>query len=73
MMNSTDTQHEILVKLHNIMARYSGYPLELELLITLASIHPSLVRTSNCANKFSVQKSCWNLRRSSLILKKVPR
>ncbi|OMO75927.1 SNF2-related protein [Corchorus olitorius] len=52
MMNSTDIQHETLVKLHNIMAGYSGYPLELELLITLASIHPSLVRTSNCVNKF---------------------
>lgn len=52
MMNSTDIQHEVLVKLHNIMAGYTGYPLELELLITLASIHPSLVRTSNCANKF---------------------
>ncbi|XVF24188.1 hypothetical protein REPUB_Repub13aG0106000 [Reevesia pubescens] len=52
MMNSTDIQHEILVKLHNIMAGYSGYPLELELLITLASIHPSLVRTSNCVYKF---------------------
>ncbi|XP_022764961.1 SNF2 domain-containing protein CLASSY 2-like isoform X2 [Durio zibethinus] len=52
MMNSTDIQHEILVKLHNIMAGYSGYPLELELLITLASIHPSLVMTSNCVTKF---------------------
>ncbi|GMI72618.1 chromatin remodeling 42, CLASSY2 [Hibiscus trionum] len=52
MMNSTDIQHEILVKLHKIMSTYTGYPLELELLITLASIHPSLVRTSNCSAKF---------------------
>ncbi|GMJ14484.1 chromatin remodeling 42, CLASSY2 [Hibiscus trionum] len=52
MMNSTDIQHEILVKLHRIMSTYTGYPLELELLITLASIHPSLVRTSNCSAKF---------------------
>ncbi|XP_058007817.1 SNF2 domain-containing protein CLASSY 1 isoform X1 [Hevea brasiliensis] len=52
LMNSTDIQHEILVKLHRIMAAYPGYPLELELLITLASIHPWLVKTSNCVNKF---------------------
>ncbi|EEF41502.1 ATP-dependent helicase, putative [Ricinus communis] len=52
LMNSTDIQHEILVKLHKIMSTYHGYPLELELLITLASIHPWLVKTSNCVNKF---------------------
>ncbi|GLT78895.1 hypothetical protein SLA2020_504130 [Shorea laevis] len=52
MMNSTDIQHDVLVKLRDIMAGYTGYPLELELLITLASIHPWLVRTSNCVGKF---------------------
>ncbi|XP_012086690.1 SNF2 domain-containing protein CLASSY 1 [Jatropha curcas] len=52
LMNSTDIQHEMLVKLHKIMATYNGYPLELELLITLAAIHPWLVKTSNCVNKF---------------------
>ncbi|KAM7276876.1 hypothetical protein ACFE04_018742 [Oxalis oulophora] len=51
-MNPTDIQHEILVKLHTVMATYHGYPLELELLITLASIHPTLIKTSNCVNKF---------------------
>ncbi|XP_065881366.1 SNF2 domain-containing protein CLASSY 1-like [Euphorbia lathyris] len=52
LMNSTDIQHETLIKLRDIMATYNGYPLELELLITLASIHPWLVKTSNCVNKF---------------------
>ncbi|KAK3229720.1 hypothetical protein Dsin_001601 [Dipteronia sinensis] len=52
MMNATDVQHKVLVKLRDIMGTYHGYPLELELLITLASIHPWLVRTSNCAHKF---------------------
>ncbi|GKU92186.1 hypothetical protein SLEP1_g5949 [Rubroshorea leprosula] len=52
MMNSTDIQHDVLIKLRDIMAGYTGYPLELELLITLASIHPWLVRTSNCVGKF---------------------
>ncbi|CAL1374802.1 unnamed protein product [Linum trigynum] len=52
LMNSTDIQNEILNKLHDIMATYNGYPLELELMITLASIHPWLVKTSNCVHKF---------------------
>ncbi|XP_044508996.1 SNF2 domain-containing protein CLASSY 2-like isoform X2 [Mangifera indica] len=56
MMNPTDVQHEVLSKLKNIMEVYNGYPLELELLITLASIHPWLVKTTNCANKFFTPK-----------------
>ncbi|XVE69488.1 hypothetical protein DITRI_Ditri09bG0155900 [Diplodiscus trichospermus] len=70
MMNSTDIQHEILVKLHNIMAGYSGYPLELELLITLASIHPSLVRTSNCVNKFLSPEELLELQKLQFDFKK---
>ncbi|XWS74759.1 hypothetical protein CRYUN_Cryun01aG0025300 [Craigia yunnanensis] len=70
MMNSTDIQHEILVKLHNIMAGYSGYPLELELLITLASIHPSLVRTSNCVKKFFSPKELLELEKMKFDFKK---
>ncbi|KAL6123516.1 hypothetical protein ACLB2K_076038 [Fragaria x ananassa] len=34
------------------MATYKGYPLELELLITLGSIHPWLIKTAACADKF---------------------
>ncbi|CAN8289177.1 unnamed protein product [Cochlearia groenlandica] len=34
------------------MYTYKGYPLELELLITLAAIHPCLVKTSTCSAKF---------------------
>ncbi|CAN1812147.1 SNF2 domain-containing protein CLASSY 2 [Linum perenne] len=52
LMNSTEIQNNILTKLHAIMDTYKGYPLELELMITLASIHPWLVKTSNCVNKF---------------------
>ncbi|EOY17662.1 Chromatin remodeling complex subunit isoform 1 [Theobroma cacao] len=70
MMNSTDVQHEILVKLHKIMAGYSGYPLELELLITLASIHPSLVRTSNCVNKFFSPEELMTLEKIKFDFKK---
>ncbi|ESQ55697.1 hypothetical protein EUTSA_v10024231mg [Eutrema salsugineum] len=52
LMNSTDLQHKTLTKLQNIMSTYHGYPLELELLITLAAIHPWLVKTSTCCAKF---------------------
>ncbi|PQM36574.1 SNF2 domain-containing protein CLASSY 1 isoform X3 [Prunus yedoensis var. nudiflora] len=34
------------------MSKYHGYPLELELLITLGSIHPWLIKTAACADKF---------------------
>ncbi|OWM87388.1 SNF2 domain-containing protein CLASSY 2-like [Punica granatum] len=52
LMNPTDIQLQVLLKLHRIMSQYHGYPLELELLITLGSIHPWLVKTACCANKF---------------------
>ncbi|GAV83780.1 SNF2_N domain-containing protein/Helicase_C domain-containing protein [Cephalotus follicularis] len=75
LMNPTDIQHEVLLKLHKIMASYHGYPLELELLITLASIHPSLVKTSNCVNKFfsrgeleELEKHKFNSRKGSKVM-----
>ncbi|CAB4271008.1 unnamed protein product [Prunus armeniaca] len=52
LMNTTDIQQEILDKLQDIMSKYHGYPLELELLITLGSIHPWLIKTAACADKF---------------------
>ncbi|CAN7031431.1 unnamed protein product [Brassica rapa subsp. trilocularis] len=52
LMNSTDLQHKTLTKLQTVMSTYHGYPLELELLITLAAIHPWLVKTSTCCAKF---------------------
>lgn len=52
LMNTTDIQQMILDRLQQIMAKYKGYPLELELLITLGSIHPWLIKTAACADKF---------------------
>ena len=52
LMNTTDKQHEILLKLHTRMDECIGYSLELELLVTLGSIHSWLVKTTACANKF---------------------
>ncbi|KAF3433339.1 hypothetical protein FNV43_RR24441 [Rhamnella rubrinervis] len=70
LMNSADKQHEILVRLHEIMSTYNGYPLELELLITLGSIHPWLVKTAVCANKFFSDKELMALEKCKFDLKK---
>lgn len=70
LMNSTDIQHDILVKLHKIMATYHGYPLELELLITLGSIHPWLVKTAGCAGKFFRPGELRQLEKCKFDLKK---
>ncbi|WJX38511.1 DNA repair and recombination protein RAD54-like protein [Trifolium repens] len=53
LMNTSDEQHEIVQKLQKKMAECTGYPLEVDLLITLASIHPWLIKTAaTCASKF---------------------
>ncbi|XP_059666793.1 SNF2 domain-containing protein CLASSY 2-like [Cornus florida] len=52
MMKSTTIQQKILVKLQNQRPVYKGFPLELELLITLGSIHPWLIRTTECAKQY---------------------
>ncbi|KAL2897420.1 SNF2 domain-containing protein CLASSY 2 [Bienertia sinuspersici] len=52
MMKPTPLQHEILVRLHQHMNVARGFPLELELMITLGSIHPWLLKSAVCANKF---------------------
>ncbi|KNA09955.1 hypothetical protein SOVF_148780 [Spinacia oleracea] len=52
MMKPTPLQHEILVKLHKFMNVARGFPLELELMITLGSIHPWLIKSAVCAGKF---------------------
>ncbi|RDX67244.1 SNF2 domain-containing protein CLASSY 2, partial [Mucuna pruriens] len=69
LMNSTDTQHEILHKLHQKMAKCNGYPLELELLITLGSIHPWLVKTAVCAEKFFTREQLMELEKCKFDLK----
>jgi len=52
LMNTGGMQSEILEKLHRKMADCAGFPLELELLIILGSIHPWLVKTASYAEKF---------------------
>ncbi|KAI3778050.1 hypothetical protein L2E82_07029 [Cichorium intybus] len=52
MMKSTTIQQEILQKLQERRPVYKGFPLELELLITLGSIHPWLIQTTSCASQY---------------------
>ncbi|KAK6156084.1 hypothetical protein DH2020_010332 [Rehmannia glutinosa] len=52
MMKSTSLQQEILLKLQNQRPVYRGFPLELELLITLGAIHPWLIRTTACSKQY---------------------
>ncbi|XP_051142710.1 SNF2 domain-containing protein CLASSY 1-like [Andrographis paniculata] len=57
MMKSTSFQQEILVKLQNQRPAYRGFPLELELLITLGAIHPWLIRTTlSSKNYFNAEE-----------------
>lgn len=70
LMNTTDIQQQILNKLHKIMAQFPGYPLELELLITLGSIHPWLVKTAVCASKFFSDRELMELDRYKFDLRK---
>ncbi|KAI9094548.1 hypothetical protein K1719_026668 [Acacia pycnantha] len=70
LMNTTDIQHEILKKLQKKMHACNGYPLELELLITLGSIHPWLVKTAVCAEKFFSIEQLMELEKWKYDLKK---
>uniref|UniRef100_A0A6N2KX23 Uncharacterized protein n=1 Tax=Salix viminalis TaxID=40686 RepID=A0A6N2KX23_SALVM len=58
---TNDIQHQILVKLHKKMEKCPGYPWKLKLLITLASIHPSLINSSLCVKKFYSNAVCKEL------------
>lgn len=52
LMKSSHIQHGIMERLHKERAQCKRFPLELELLITLGSIHPCLIKTAVCANKY---------------------
>ncbi|KZV55832.1 hypothetical protein F511_06681 [Dorcoceras hygrometricum] len=52
MMKSTSLQQDILLKLQNQRPAYKGFPLELELLITLGAIHPWLIKTTSCSRNY---------------------
>ncbi|AES78270.2 chromatin remodeling complex subunit [Medicago truncatula] len=71
LMNTYDEQLEILQKLQKKMAECTGYPLEVELLITLGSIHPWLIKTATaCAEKFFAEDELKRLDRIKFDLRK---
>ncbi|KAL6896677.1 hypothetical protein ACP4OV_007249 [Aristida adscensionis] len=48
----TDIQEELLAKLAKPLSGKVRYPIEVELLTTIASIHPWLIKTTNCASTY---------------------
>ncbi|XP_047316175.1 SNF2 domain-containing protein CLASSY 1-like [Impatiens glandulifera] len=69
MMKSSPYQQELLVKLQNQRPQYKGFPLELELLITLGSIHPWLIRTTSCSAQYFTNDILENLDKYKFDLK----
>lgn len=51
-MKPTDVQEEVLAKLSMPLSGNARYLLEIELLITIASIHPWLIKTTRCASTY---------------------
>ncbi|CAM0145077.1 unnamed protein product [Urochloa decumbens] len=51
-MKPTDIQEEVLAKVTMPVPGTARYPLEVELLITIASIHPWLIKTTKCASTY---------------------
>ncbi|KAL3650315.1 SNF2 domain-containing protein [Castilleja foliolosa] len=52
MMKLTSLQQDVLQKLQNRRPPSKGFPLELELLITLGAIHPYLIKTTECSAQY---------------------
>nr|GME12672.1 SNF2 domain-containing protein CLASSY 1-like [Ipomoea batatas] len=69
MMKSTTLQQEILVKLQDQRPIYKGFPLELELLITLGAIHPWLIRTTACSGQYFKEEELEALEKFKFDLK----
>ncbi|XP_042497125.1 SNF2 domain-containing protein CLASSY 1-like [Macadamia integrifolia] len=70
LMKSTVIQQDLQTRLQNQKVAYKGYPLELELLITLGSIHPWLITTVACADKYFTMEELQDLKKHRLDLKK---
>ncbi|CAL5203015.1 unnamed protein product [Lathyrus oleraceus] len=71
LMNTSDEQCEMIQKLQKKMAESTSYLLEVELLITLGSIHPWLIKTAAaCAAKFFGDEELKKLETSKFDLRK---
>lgn len=69
MMKSTPYQQKLLTELQNQRPAYKGFPLELELLITLGAIHPWLIRTTACASQYFTNEVLEDLEKYKFDLK----
>ncbi|KAL3837781.1 hypothetical protein ACJIZ3_022372 [Penstemon smallii] len=69
MMKSTSLQQELLLKLQNQRPVYKGFPLELELLITLGAIHPWLIRTTACSGQYFTPEELEDLEKFKFDMK----
>ncbi|KAL8539299.1 hypothetical protein ACS0TY_001069 [Phlomoides rotata] len=69
MMKSTSLQQELLLKLQNQRPVYKGFPLELELLITLGAIHPWLIRTTACSRQYFSDEELGDLEKFKFDIK----
>ncbi|XP_043702332.1 SNF2 domain-containing protein CLASSY 2-like [Telopea speciosissima] len=70
LMKSTVIQQDLQTRLQNQKVAYKGYPLELELLITLGSIHPWLITTVACVDKYFTMEELQDLEKHRLDIKK---
>ncbi|KAL7146753.1 hypothetical protein ABFS83_06G063100 [Erythranthe nasuta] len=69
MMKSTNLQQDILSKMQNRRLVYKGFPLELELLITLGAIHPWLITTTLCSGQYLTPEELTDLENFKFDLK----
>ncbi|CAI9091786.1 OLC1v1026899C1 [Oldenlandia corymbosa var. corymbosa] len=69
MTKSTSLQQSLLDKLQNQRPVFKGFPLELELLITLAAIHPWLIRTTSCSNQYFSPEELEDLEKTKFDVK----
>ncbi|KAJ3682870.1 hypothetical protein LUZ60_013097 [Juncus effusus] len=64
-LKSTKTQEKILNKLQNSFKHGTRYPIEIELLVSIGSIHPWLVTTSKCSKDFFTKKELKEIEKYS--------
>ncbi|XP_028778820.1 SNF2 domain-containing protein CLASSY 1 [Neltuma alba] len=73
LMNITDCQDQIFRVLHEKKADSNRYPMEVELLVTLAAIHPWLIKTVACSGKFLAEAQLRELEKCKFDLKIGPK
>ncbi|XP_054797878.1 SNF2 domain-containing protein CLASSY 2-like isoform X2 [Prosopis cineraria] len=73
LMNITDYQDQLFHALYEKIADSNRYPLEVELLVTLGAIHPWLIKTAACSDKFLNEAQLRELEKCKFDLKIGPK